>query len=133
MKCTGCGAEIPEVSRFCLGCGKAVPPPKQFVEQPKDETEANLPSILLFMFAFMIFFFSLVPMFLGSWIGAAIMGGIGLILVLAGYGMWRSNKKQVQRAQEKAEEKASIKIKCRYCGSLNEPDSLRCISCGATL
>lgn len=133
MKCTGCGAEIPEVSRFCLGCGKAVPPPKQFIEPSKDETEMNLPSIMLFMFAFMIFFFSLVPIFLGSWIGAAIMGGIGLILVLAGYGMWRSNKKQAQRVQEKAEEKASIKIKCRYCGSLNEQDSLRCISCGATL
>jgi uncharacterized membrane protein YvbJ len=133
LKCAGCGVEIPDVARFCLSCGKAVPPPRQFKEQSKDDTEVNLPSIMLFMFAFMIFFFSIVPIFLGLWIGAAIMGGIGLVLVLAGYGMWRSNKKEVQRVQEKAEERAKIKIKCRYCGSLNEQDSLRCISCGATL
>ena len=129
MKCANCGAEIPDVARFCMSCGKDVPPPKQFTPQSQDDTEVNLPSILLFMFAFMVFFFALVPMFLGSWIGAAIMGGIGLVLVLAGYGMWRSNKRQVERAKEKA----AIKIKCRYCGSLNEPEALRCISCGATL
>ncbi len=133
MKCANCGAEIPDVARFCMSCGKDVPPPKQFTNETKDETEVNFPSIMLFMFAFMIFFFALVPIFLGSWIGAAIMGGIGLILVLAGYGMWRSNKKQAVRAQEKAEEKAAIKIKCRYCGSLNEQNALRCMSCGATL
>lgn len=129
MKCTDCGADIPEVSRFCLSCGKAVPPPKQVTTQPEDETETNILSIILFMFAFMIFFFSLVPIFLGSWIGALIMGGIGLVLVVVGYLMYRSNKKQAQRAREEA----AIKIKCRYCGSLNNQEDIKCISCGATL
>jgi len=84
---------------------------------------------MLWMISFMIFFFMLVPIFLGSWIGAAIMGGIGLVLALLGYANYRAAKKKVERAQEKA----SIRVKCRYCGSLNTPDATRCDSCGATL
>jgi uncharacterized membrane protein YvbJ len=129
LKCTKCGAEIPEVSRFCLSCGMEVPPPKQAFVQPKDDSETNFASIVMFMFAFMIFFFALVPIFLGLWIGAVIMASIGLVLVIIGYLMIRSNKKQV----EKAREEAMVKIKCQYCGKLNDQDATRCDSCGATL
>lgn len=39
-----------------------------------------------------------------------------------------------QRVREIAEAvKSTIKVRCRYCGTLNEEDSSNCESCGATL
>lgn len=130
LKCTGCGADIPDVSRFCLSCGKAVPPPTSVpVQQAEEEDEPNFFAILLLLLAFMVFFFALVPMFLGLWIGVGIMAGVGMLMVGAGLYMIRSHKREVKEAAEKA----SVKIKCRYCGSLNPQDAQRCMSCGATL
>ncbi len=130
LKCTGCGADIPDVSRFCLSCGKAIPPPTSVpAQQTEDEDEPNFFAILLFLLAFMVFFFALVPMFLGLWIGVGIMAGVGVLMVVAGLYMIRSHKREVKEAAEKA----SVKVKCRYCGSLNEQDAQRCASCGATL
>jgi len=85
--------------------------------------------MLLVALSFMIFFFMLVPIFLGLWIGAGLMAGIGCVLVFAGIYVFRSNKKHV----EKMRERKNAKIKCRYCGSLNEQTALKCDSCGATL
>ncbi len=129
MKCDRCGAEIPEVSRFCLSCGKEVPPPTQATVEPKEDDEVNFGAIVLFMIAFMVFFLTLVPVFLGLWIGVAVMAGIGTLLVIGGLLLIRSKKKEIQRAKEEA----NVRLKCHYCGSLNRKDATRCDSCGATL
>ncbi len=134
MKCRSCGAEIPDVSRFCLSCGSAVPPPMTVPEQMQIEETSSDPdpqgySMLLFGLAFMMFFFSLAPLFLGLWIGAAMMMIVGVVLVAVGYHMLRSNKAELERKHEEAE----AKIKCRYCGSLNDQRALKCDSCGAAL
>lgn len=77
----------------------------------------------------MVFFLALVPIFLGLWIGVVVMAGIGLVLVIVGFLIYRSSKKQA----EKVREEALVKIKCRYCGMLNDKEASRCDSCGATL
>lgn len=129
MKCLNCGAEIPEVSRFCLSCGKEIPAPKQVSVQQKVDPDPEGYSMLLFGLAFMMFFFALAPILLGLWIGAALMMAVGLVLVTIGYSMLKSNKKEIEKKQEEA----AIKIKCRYCGMLNDQEANRCDSCGATL
>lgn len=129
MKCPHCGAEIPDVSRFCLSCGKETPPPKQVTPQTESNPDPSGHAMLLFALSFMMFFFMLVPIFMGVLLGAVLMAGIGCVLILAGVFVLRSNRKHIEKI---AEEKI-IKVKCRYCGSLNDPDALRCISCGATL
>lgn len=129
MKCPGCGAEIPDVSRFCLSCGKEVPPPKQLPPQEEDDSASQAIAILLLMLAFMVFFFMLVPILLGILIGVGIMAALGCVLALAGVYVFRSNKKRL----EKIREQKAAKVKCMYCGSLNERTALKCESCGATL
>jgi len=86
-------------------------------------------AMLFFGLAFMIFFFSIVPIVLGLWIGAIVMAVVGLALVGIGLHMIRTNK----RAIETAKQEAMAKIKCRYCGSLNDQKMERCSSCGADL
>jgi len=129
LKCPECGAEIPDVSRFCLSCGKEVPPPKQLPVREEDESASQVVAILLLMLSFMVFFFMLVPVFLGLWIGAVIMAAIGCVLVLAGVYVHRSGRRRIERMREER----AAKVKCRYCGSLNEQTALKCHSCGATL
>jgi hypothetical protein len=129
MKCANCGAEIPDVSRFCLSCGKELPPPKRTTAPPSANPDPNGYSMLLFGLAFMMFFFALAPMFLGLWIGAGLMMVVGLVLVLIGYMMLRANRIEIEEERKEA----MIKVKCRYCGMLNDKDEERCASCGATL
>ena len=133
MKCQNCGAEIPDVSRFCLSCGKEVPPPKtlpkQDAAQKTTDPDSSGHAMLCFALSFMMFFMTFVPIFLGLWTGAVLLAGIGVFLVLVGLLILRMGRKQVEKVQEQA----LIKLKCRYCGSLNAADALRCGTCGATL
>jgi len=128
LKCPNCGADIPDISRFCLSCGKEVPPPKQ-IPAPEDDSDSLGIAMLLIALSFMMFFFMLVPIFLGLWIGAGLMAGIGCVLVFAGVYVFRSNKKHFEEVQERR----NAKVKCRYCGSLNDQTASKCDSCGATL
>ena len=141
MKCTNCGVEIPESSRFCLKCGEEI----RDGERPSKsrEHEFNLPSMMLFALAFMMFFFSILPMFLGYIEGMLFMDAVGVgILVVALVNLWLSRRHEEREAEledkaeerrQKAREQAMAKIKCRYCGALNERTALKCESCGATL
>jgi len=79
--------------------------------------------------AFMMFFFSLAPFFMGIWIAGIGMLGVGVVLMVAGYFMIRSSKKDHLAILERK----AVKVRCRYCGSLNDESSNRCHSCGASL
>ena len=141
MKCSNCGIEVPDTSRFCLGCGKDITgkaPP-----QGEEDSSFNIYSMLLLSISFMMFFFSLIPLFIGEWVGAVLMDSVGvLMVVVALINIWSSRKhaeklaQQRQEAEErmqKAREAALAKIKCRYCGGLNDHSALKCETCGATL
>jgi hypothetical protein len=141
MKCNNCGTELPEASRFCLRCGK-----ETVWEAPSKEDDGsnfNIFSIMLFALAFMLFFFSMIPMFLDSWEGAVLMDSVGVVVVIIAFiNLW-STRRQAERAAErreqaaermlKAQQEAMAKLKCRYCGALNDHSALKCETCGATL
>ena len=93
------------------------------------DPDPNGYSMLLFGLAFMVIFFSIAPLFLGLWLGAAMMMAVGVILVALGYAMLQSSKKAIARRLEESE----AKIKCRYCGTLNDQQAERCDACGAAL
>ena len=129
MKCQNCGAEVPEVSRFCLSCGREIPPPQKVEVPEQHDPDPSGHAMLCFALSFMLFFFALVPILLGLWIGALMMFSVGIIPLIIGFLIIRSGKRPV----EKIEEKPVVKLKCHYCGSLNDQSSLRCEACGATL
>jgi len=141
MKCTNCGTEIPEASRFCLSCGEEMPGAVR--PRKESESEFNLPSMMLFALAFMMFFFSLIPMFLEYFDGMLFMDAVGVgIVVVAIVNLVlhrRHEEREAERMEraaermERARAEAMAKLKCRYCGALNERTAMKCESCGATL
>ena len=139
MKCVNCGTELPEASQFCFKCGFEM----QAEPAESGGSDFNVSSMMLFALAFILFFFSIVPMFLGSWDGMLLMiaGGV-VVVVVAIVNLWASNRHEEREAEirdraaerrEKARAEAMIRIRCRYCGALNERTALKCESCGATL
>jgi hypothetical protein len=125
VKCPACSSDIPDESRFCLKCGKDLAPPAQL---PNDDG-SEMFAMMAMGIAFMMFFFSMAPFFLGIWIAGVAMIGAGIVLMLAGYYMIRSSRRDhVAVIQHKA-----VRIRCRYCGTLNMERAERCSSCGASL
>ena len=88
-------------------------------------------AMMCMAFAFMLFFFSLAPFFMGIWIAGLAMLCVGVVLMLAGYRMIRVSKRERLSMVERRAER--IRLKCRYCGSLNDEHAERCSSCGASL
>ena len=129
MKCTNCGAEIPDASSFCMKCGKELAQPQA---RSSEGFDTSIYPMMLFGLAFMMFFFSLVPMFMELWEGAVLMDGVGILLVVVGLIAFVLGRREAKEAREETA-KSLVKVKCRYCGSLNEQDAEKCQSCGATL
>jgi uncharacterized membrane protein YvbJ len=125
LKCPSCGSDIPDESRFCLKCGKDLAPAAQL---PKDDG-SEMFAMMCMGIAFMMFFFSMAPFFMGIWIAGVAMLGVGVVLMFAGYKMIRASRRDhVAVVQRKF-----VRVRCRYCGSLNEEQDDRCESCGASL
>jgi uncharacterized membrane protein YvbJ len=132
LKCPSCSSDIPDESRFCLKCGREIVAAQVTAQpQPQEDDGSEMFAMMCMAFSFMLFFFSLAPFFMGIWIAGVAMLAIGVVLMLAGYRMIRVSKRdRMAMAERKA---TRIKLKCRYCGSLNDEDSERCGSCGASL
>jgi len=98
---------------------------------------------MLFALSFMLFFFSLVPIIMALWVGAILMDAVGLALVIVAFLNLNASRKHQEKVAEemekaaehmqKAAEESLVKIKCRYCGAINDRSALKCESCGATL
>ena len=126
MRCSACGSDIPDESRFCFKCGKDLTPR---ANQLPDDDGSEVFALMSMGIAFMMFFFSLVPFFLGIWYAGLAMIGAGIVLMFAGYRMIRASRRdQVTVIQHRA-----VRVRCRYCGTLNEERAERCVSCGASL
>ncbi len=126
---------IPDESKFCLSCGKPLEQAQTQAPQqpspPEEDDSTEMFSMMAMAFAFMLFFFSLVPFFLGATYAGMAMLGVGVVLILVSYRMVRVSKRErVQMVEKKA---TKVKIKCRYCGTLNDEAEQRCGSCGASL
>ena len=125
MKCPSCSCSIPDESRFCLKCGKDLAP----VANPSKDDGSELFAMMCMGIAFMMFFFSMAPFFMGIWIAGVAMLGVGVVLMFAGYRMIRASR----RDQVAAVQRRNVRVRCRYCGTLNEEHDDKCDSCGAGL
>ncbi len=95
---------------------------------PKDDGP-ELFAMMCMGIAFMMFFFSLAPFLMGIWIAGLAMIAVGIVLMFAGYRMIRASR----RDQVTIIQQSTVRIRCRYCGTLNEERAERCSSCGASL
>jgi len=132
LKCPSCSSDIPDESKFCLNCGREVAARSAATPaEPSQDDGSEMFAMMCMAFAFMLFFFSLAPFFMGIWYAGVAMLGVGVVLMLAGYRMIRVSKRErMAMAEKKA---MRIKLKCRYCGTLNDEQAERCQSCGASL
>ena len=78
---------------------------------------------------------------------ACVMGGgaivVGVIFLVLGWHVWSKEEEtaDIEDESEAREEPQRevvktyevIKVRCRYCGTLNEVDAATCVSCGARL
>ena len=141
MKCLNCGAEIPEASRYCLSCGIEVP--GKAIPQRVPDPERNPQSFVLFALGFAMFFFSFIPIILGSWEGAALLVAAGIVMLIIAFLNINASRKHAEKVAEQLERTAermqkaaaeqTARIKCRYCGALNDRNALRCANCGSTM
>jgi len=77
-------------------------------------------------------FFLLIPGYFIGWgmvIPALGMIICGIALLIARYYIIRRYAKRVEEFRKKA----AIRVRCRYCGALNQDTARRCDTCGATL
>jgi len=135
VKCEGCSTELPDDAKFCLSCGRSITG-----EAPKGPTYEDLDpngfGMLLIGLSFMVFFFSIMPMIFGIWWGVATMWVAGSLMIVVRYFSIREHKREWEKRQQKIEEKKEkeeAKIRCHYCGTLNEQKETKCGSCGASL
>jgi len=134
-QCPACKKELPDDSTFCSSCGRPLKaegvdmilPP----EGSNTENRAMMYMIMAIMFLFFGFFLIIPGIFvgLGLIIPALCLIVLGIVFVAMRYRVLRRYAKDVMALRKEA----SVKIRCRYCGSLNPDKAERCISCGATL
>jgi len=130
LKCSFCGAEIPNESKFCLSCGRAVDILAVEPIRPPDGSDTDTTAIVLLAFAAMLLFFGIgmaITIFL--WPVAVILFAVGSALLVARHFVLSSYAKRV----EKHRQELAAKVKCVYCGTMNERSDEKCVSCGAGL
>jgi UPF0716 family protein affecting phage T7 exclusion len=89
--------------------------------------------LMLAIMAWFFGFFLLIPAFFIQSIGfllvCTVVIAAGALMLIARYVIL----KQYSRKVEEFREKASEKIECKYCGSMNSLDAEKCIGCHAPL
>lgn len=87
------------------------------------------------MLAIMSLFFGLFLLIPGYFVGlglmipASVLVVVGVVFLISRYYVLRKYAEQV----EKLREESAIRVRCRYCGSLNPQEDEKCIGCGAPL
>lgn len=136
MKCKHCGAELPEEAKFCLSCGRSVDLLVIEPVKPPSGSDTDTRAVILLafgIFTMMIGVMMIMPVLLigGShiWLLAALPFAVGAVLLAIRYHVLRSYAEKVEELREEV----SAKVRCRYCGSLNDQTARKCETCGATL
>ena len=143
MNCPSCEAEIPDASKYCLSCGKEVLPGDDVKIKLEPTPDPSGFAMMCFAFSIMFFFFAFIPAIFGFWPGVYAMVGAGILLLVLRFFLVRSYKReyekkkaevQARRAEiAKRREQLLAKVKCRYCGCLNDQRAESCNDCGAPL
>jgi len=106
---------------------------------PPEGSKTEGRALIYMMLAIMCLFFGcflLIPGFfvgLGLIIPSLCLIVAGVILLVARYFVLRRYAKKVVELREDLRKEATVKVRCRYCGSLNPSAAEKCESCGATL
>ena len=135
MKCPTCKRETPDDSTFCLSCGRPLKAEGVDMILPPDGSHTEERATMYMIMAIMFLFFGcflLIPGFfvgLGLIIPSTCLIALGVAMLVARYSVLRRYAKNVEDLRKEA----AIRIRCRYCGSLNAEAAERCESCGATL
>jgi RNA polymerase subunit RPABC4/transcription elongation factor Spt4 len=135
LKCPACKSEIPDDSKFCLSCGRPIKPEGFDMILPPEGSHTQDRAMIYMMLAIMCLFFGLFLLIPGYFVGlglmipASILVVIGAVFLVARYYVLRHYAEHV----EKLREESAIRVRCRYCGSLNPQEDEKCIGCGAPL
>ena len=131
QSCPRCGVEIPPESRFCKGCGHDLDAVHRSFVGRRGVLDTHVISLVLFGVAVLFLFFSLAFLLPGPefWPASVFLFVVAVLLLVVRYLMIRAHRKQVMISYERA----TAKVKCRYCGTLNDQKESRCISCGAPI
>jgi hypothetical protein len=143
LNCPYCTAEIPDQSKYCLSCGKEIIPDIEKEAKLEPTPDPSGFGMICFAFSVMLFFFAFMPAIFGFWPGVYAMVGGGVLLLIFRYFLLRGYKKEYEKKKAELEKKREeimkrreqllTRVKCRYCGGLNEQRAERCDDCGAPL
>jgi len=151
MRCSSCGAESPSQCAYCQRCGRQLVvaqssepvPARQFVvAHAKSTVEKMLetPGTIILAIGILILLVAILLIIFGRWSGLGLFV-ISLIVLWVAV-LLRGHEAniaalQANRApttlQSQIREVEIVKVKCRFCGSLNHEGARNCGSCGALL
>ena len=135
ITCPACKKELPDDSTFCLSCGRPLKAEGVDMILPPEGSNTEGRATMYMIMAIMCLFFGcflLIPGFLvglGMIVPASCLIVLGLVFVVMRYRVLRRYAKDVMSLRKEA----SVRVRCRYCGSLNPDKAEKCESCGATL
>jgi RNA polymerase subunit RPABC4/transcription elongation factor Spt4 len=135
VTCPACKREIPEDSTFCLSCGRPLKAEGVDMILPPEGSNTEGRATMYMIMAIMFLFFGCFLLIPGAFVGLGLIIPsvcliiIGLVFVAMRYRVLKRYAKSVVELRKDA----SVKVRCRYCGSLNADEAERCESCGATL
>jgi Zn-dependent protease with chaperone function len=126
---------LPDDSTFCSSCGRPLKAEGIDIILPPDGSSTDERATIYLMLAIMALFFGFFLLIPGYFVGLGfILPALGLIVVgfaflYARYHILRRYARRVEQFRKDA----AIRVRCRYCGTLNPDSARRCESCGATL
>ncbi len=135
MICPACKKEVPEDSTFCLSCGRPLKDEGVDIITPPEGSNTENRAMIYMILAIMFLFFGcflLIPGYFvgpGMMIPATVVAALGVVFLAARYRVLGQYTKKV----EKLRKEAAVRVKCRYCGTLNSESAEKCESCGAGL
>ncbi len=133
--CPACKKEVPDDSTFCPSCGRPLKAEGLDMILPPEGSNTENRATMYMIMAIMFLFFGCFLMFPAIFVGvgmiipAACLIVLGLVFVAMRYRVLRRYAKNVVSLRKEA----SVRVRCRYCGSLNPEPAEKCESCGATL
>jgi RNA polymerase subunit RPABC4/transcription elongation factor Spt4 len=133
--CPGCRKEVPDDSTFCLSCGRPLKAEGIDMILPPEGSNTEYRVTMYLVGAIMSLFFGCFLLFPGVFVGlgliipAVCLIVLGILFLVMRYRLLKRYAKDVMGLRKEA----SVRVRCRYCGSLNPDKAEKCDSCGATL
>ena len=135
LNCPACKKEIPDDSTFCLSCGRPLKAEGVDMILPPEGSNTEGRATIYMMLSIMFLFFGCFLLIPGYFVGLGLiipslcMIVAGAVLLYARYLVLRRYARNVAGLRNEA----AVRVRCRYCGSLNPDAAEKCESCGATL